>query len=143
MRKIFFNRMRFGLVLLLAFTLSNCNNSDDTVQYNFVALQAVSAELPESFQLNNTYTISVDLILPNGCTSYEGFDITQDGTTIRNVVAIGSSRTDMQCIQIVEQITEEFQFICKYTEPYLFRFYTGLTEDGAPQYFEVEVPVTP
>lgn len=121
--------------------LSSCNLEDDRLNFRFVPLQIVSAELPESFELNETYQIYVTYIRPSTCVVYEGFDITDAGRTTRNVVAIGSEFYDEPCTPVVEERETFFNFIVLYDEPYLFRFWNGLDENGDDQYIEIEVPI--
>ncbi|MDG1571428.1 hypothetical protein OZ410_03815 [Robiginitalea sp. M366] len=128
-------------ILLLLVALQGCDVNDDDVDYHFVTLNIVDAVLPQSFQQNQTYEILVTYQLPNGCTSFEGFDIISEDTTIRRVVAIGSKRDGQACTQAIEEVQTSFQFICLYSDTYVFRFFTGLDENDVPQYMEYEVPV--
>ncbi|WP_299533809.1 hypothetical protein [Ulvibacterium sp.] len=126
--------------LLAVLGLSSCNLGDDGPNFHFTALQITSAELPESFNLNETYEIKVTYVRPDGCTFFEGFDLAKPDVTVRNVVAIGSVRTDQTCTAAVEEEEATFIFVVLFDEPYTFRFWQG-TEDGMDEYFEVEVPV--
>lgn len=128
-------------ILLLLVALQGCDVNDDDVDYHFVTLNIVDAVLPQSFQQNQTYEILVTYQLPNGCTSFEGFDIISEDTTVRRVVAIGSERDGQACTQAIEEVQTSFQFICLYSDTYVFRFFTGLDENDVPQYMEYEVPV--
>lgn len=134
---------KYTLVLaLFALLLGSCSLDDDEPNFNFKALRIESAELPESFNLNETYQIKVTYSLPDGCTHYEGFDVTKEDTTIRNVVAIGVAMTDLvSCTQAITQEEASFNFIVKYDQPYTFRFYQGDNSAGEPEFFEVVVPV--
>ncbi|HSR59323.1 MAG TPA: hypothetical protein VLL47_01150 [Robiginitalea sp.] len=136
-------RLLKGLPILLGMLLyAGCDVSDDGAKYYFVPLQITAVDVPESFQLNETYEIGVTYLRPNGCTGFQGFDvISQDSAdyVIRRVVAIGAEFQDAPCPEINEELQASFQFICLYSKPYLFRFYTGDDEAGAPQYLEVEV----
>jgi hypothetical protein len=128
--------------VLVSFTFSSCDLGDDGPNFHFVPLQIVSADLPESFTLNETYEIKVTYLKPDGCTYYSGFDIVKPEITTRNVVAIGSQRTDQDvCTQVVEEKEASFNFIVIYDQTYLFRFWQSENENGEQQYFEVEVPV--
>ncbi|NAS10919.1 hypothetical protein GTQ38_02825 [Flavobacteriaceae bacterium R33] len=129
------------LLLVLAAPLVSCSLDDDGVNFNFVALQIVSAELPESFVQNQTYEISVTYVRPNGCTFFEGFDISESDTTVRNVVAVGSELQDTACTQEAEEVEATFNFIVLHSEDYIFRFWTGEDADGEPEFIEIEVPV--
>ncbi|WP_165869276.1 hypothetical protein [Maribacter algicola] len=130
------------VVALFALLLGGCSLDDDEPNFNFKALRIESAELPESFILNETYQINVTYSLPDGCTQYEGFDVTKEDTTIRNVVAIGVAMTDLvSCTKAITQEEASFNFIVKYDQPYTFRFYQGDNSAGEPEFFEVVVPV--
>lgn len=118
-----------------------CNSDDDEMEYHFVSLRIVDADLPVSFQLNETYEIGVTYVLPNGCTALEGFDVIREGATVRRVVAIGTEEVNNACTQEIREVETSFRFICLYNDTYLFRFYTGMNEAGEPQYLEYEVPV--
>lgn len=126
------------VLMLLSF---GCDVNDDEVNYHFVTLNIVDAQLPEAFRINETYEVRVTYQVPNGCTSFEGFDIISESYTTRRVVAIGIEVDDRACTQALQEVETSFQFICLYNQPYLFRFFTGMDEDGEPQYLEVEVPV--
>lgn len=129
------------LLCVVFFGLSSCKLEDDRVNFRFVPLQILSADLPESFELNETYEIRVTYLRPSACIFFEGFDITKEGVTTRNVVAIGTDFYDEVCTLATEELEASFNFICLYDEPYLFRFWTGEDENGNQQYIEVEVPV--
>jgi hypothetical protein len=128
---------------LLLLVLNACDIGDDEVNYHFVTLEIVDVSMPESFNLNETYEIGVTVLVPNGCTQFEGFDVISEDTTVRTVVAIGTERDDVACTQVVSEVETSFDFVCLYPETYLFRFWTGEDDRGAPRYLEVEVPVTP
>ena len=128
-----------GLFLLLGLTA--CELEDDSIKYHFVPLQITSVDMPDSFTLNETYQIDVTFIRPSDCTFFEGFDVRQEDITVRNVVAIGSEIDDQQCAQVIEEVTESFNFMVIYDQPYLFRFWTGEDANGVSEYLEITVPV--
>lgn len=128
---------------LLLFVLNACDIGDDEVTYHFVTLQITEVSMPETFNLNESYEIGVTVLVPNGCTQFEGFDIVSEDTTVRNVVAIGTEQDDLACTQVVSEVETSFNFVCLYPETYLFRFWTGEDAQGVPRYLEIEVPVTP
>ncbi|MEO0526954.1 MAG: hypothetical protein AAFZ89_06995 [Bacteroidota bacterium] len=130
----------FLFILLVILSLNSCS-IDDGPNFNFVSLQIVSAELPEAFDINQTHEIRVTYLRPNGCTAFEGFDIGNPAATVRNVVAIGSSRTDQVCEQSITEVDASFQFVALFSETYVFRFWTGEDADGNSQFLEIEVPV--
>ncbi len=128
-------------VLVVSLTHTSCELGDDGPNFNFVPLRIESVEMPESFDLNETYEINVTYSIPDGCTYYEGFDVVQEATSTRKVVAVGSQRTDQEaCTQVVREETSSFNFIVVHNQMYLFRFYQG-EENGVQLFLEVEVPV--
>lgn len=129
------------LLCFLVLGMTSCKLEDDGVNFRFVALQIVSADVPESFNLNETYEIKVRYLRPSACVLFEGFDITSEDTTTRNVVAIGTDFYEQTCTQAVEELEATFNFICLYEQTYLFKFWTGEDENGNQQYLEIEVPV--
>ncbi len=135
---------KMGMLLLVTtvFILGGCSIEDDHVNFQFTALQITDVDVPESFEFNQNYVISVTYVKPDGCTFYEGFDVQKEALTVRNVVAIGSVRTDNDiCTQEVVEETASFNFSVIYTDPYTFKFYTGENSDGEAEYLEVVVPV--
>jgi len=125
-------------VLLL---LNSCS-LDDGSNFYFLPLQIVSAELPDSFNLNETYQIRVQYNQPDACTAFAGLEVVDMDTTVRNVAVVGTKRTDQDvCAEIVTERTTTFNFIVNYSQSYTFRFWQGENEDGEPMYLEVEVPV--
>lgn len=135
-------RLVSPIFVVFAFVLTSCSLSDDQPNFYFVPLQVVSAELPVSFSLYETYEINVTYVLPNGCVSFEGFEVSPIAETTRNVVPIGSQFDDLECIDGMEEVESSFNFICLYSDTYLFRFWTGEDENGEQEYLEIEVPVT-
>ena len=133
------------LFILCCITIlsSSCSLDDDNVTVQFVPLQIVSAEFPDSFTLNETYDINVTYVIPNNCIAFEGFDISTSGTTSRTIVAIGSEKVDEVCNLIAVEVQESFRFTCLYEDTYYFRLWSGETENGDQQYIELQVPVVP
>lgn len=130
------------LLLFIGMFLGGCSLDDDSPNFHFTLLRIDSVDLPESFELNETYRITVDYILPDGCTFFDRFNITDGDTTVRNVVAVGATRTDLEaCTTAIVEGQAFFNFVVIYDQPYTFRFYQGEDSDGEPQFLEVVVPV--
>lgn len=130
------------LAAFIAFIGNGCSLDDDSPNFHFTALEIVGAELPESFDFNETYEIKVNYLKPDNCTNYEGFDIVKDSLTVRSVVAIGAVRIDADdCTDEVIEQTASFNFTVIYNDPYRFKFYKGEDSEGNAEFFEVIVPV--
>ncbi|MCK0161144.1 hypothetical protein [Allomuricauda sp. F6463D] len=135
--------MPFMLIVACSWFIS-CEVDDDSPNFHFTALNAIEADVPESFEFGKTYDIDVTYLRPNGCTFFEGFDVAQTTMTGRDVVAIGSVLTDKngECTQAVEEVVATLKFNVIYTEEYTFRFYAGDDADGNATYLEYKVPIT-
>ena len=128
--------------LMVSLTFSSCDLEDDGPNFHFVPLRIESVEMPESFDLEETYVISFKYIVPDGCTYYEGIDVVDEEVTTRKVVAIGAQRTDQDaCTEVIREEMGSFNFVVIHNQPYLFRFYQGEDVNGEQQFLEVEVPV--
>ncbi|QXP56547.1 hypothetical protein H0I25_01770 [Cellulophaga sp. HaHa_2_95] len=136
-------RNLFALFMMLLAVLSFTGCSlDETENFRFVALPIESVEIPESFDLNETYEIKVRYLRTSDCAFFEGFDIVKEDTTIRTVAAIGSMLSDSDdCKEVLEEVETSFNFIVLYPDTYLFKFYTGEDANGEAEYLEIEVPV--
>jgi len=131
------------LVLSAVVCLSSCTLEDDGPNFHFAPLQITAAQLPDTFRLSETYRINFTYLRPDNCTFYDYPDVRKpQGANIREVVAIGIVRTDMDaCEDLMEENEAAFDFAIIYNEPYTFRFYQGEDNAGEPQYLEVTVPV--
>lgn len=136
-------KLLWVLLLVMAPLVSSCDLEDDYANFRFVKLQVIDAELPESFDIYETYQIKVTYLRPNNCTFFEGFDITKPDTTVRNVVVVGSELEDSACSQVTGEVVEYFNFTCYYHDTYTFRFWAGEDEDGNAVFLEYDVPVNP
>ena len=138
MKKVLF----YLSVALSSLFLGSCDiSNDDDINFHFVALEITDVEVPESFDLNETYEIKVTFQKPNSCTFFERFEVSNDDTTVRSVFVIGTEIDDQACSQTVEEVETSFQFVVLYSQTYLFKFWSGENADGEQQYIEVEVPV--
>ena len=131
------------ILCCITILLNSCGLEDDNVNIRFIPLQIVNADFPETFTLNETYSIDVTYIIPNNCVAFEGFDISNLDVTSRNIVAIGSEREGEVCNLIAVEAQDSFEFTCLYEGVYYFRLWVGESENGEQQYIEIEVPVIP
>ncbi len=130
------------VLLVITSSLGSCD-LDDGQNFQFTTLKVIEAQMPEFFELNETYDIEVTYQRPNGCIFFEGFDITKTGETDRDVVAIGTELVDgnTACTQAIEEVTAILKFNVIFTGEYHFRFYAGSDSSDNPVYIEYTVPV--
>ena len=130
----------FCMLTICCLIVSSCD-TDDEANFHFVALKTLRVAIPDSFQLNEKHTITVTYERPDNCTFFEGFEITRDDTTVRNVVAIGTVFRDSACLPEIEEVEVNFDFVVLYDQTYTFRFWQGKDENAENLFFEIEVPV--
>ncbi|WBU90758.1 hypothetical protein [Cellulophaga omnivescoria] len=131
------------MLLVISFSFNACSlDDDDNTNFKYVNLKVLSAEVPESFDFGERYTIYVTYAKPNACTYFEGFDIHKHQLTEREVYPIGTELIgNDNCQASTEEVEVNFDFEVIYKEDYLFKFWTGQNEDGEDQYIEFTVPV--
>ncbi|MBO0320924.1 hypothetical protein J0X14_01335 [Muricauda sp. CAU 1633] len=137
-------KLLMPLVFLVAcLWFSSCDLDDDTPNFYFTSLDVVDVDMPESFELNETYDIDVTYVRLDGCTYFEGFDVVKTGETDREVLVVGSRLTDenIGCTQVVEEVVATMQFHVIFTGEYHFRFYAGQDDNDNAIYLEYDVPV--
>lgn len=130
---------------VLLFNLQGCDlNDDDGFQYYFEALEVVSAEFPENFELGRIYRIDVTMLRPSTCHYFEGFDFNRTGNTQteRTIYPVSSVVQSDNCETLIEEtITTFFDFEVLFTDTYVFKLYSGTDTNGEDMYLIYEVPV--
>ncbi len=130
-----------GFLSLVVLTNSSCLK-DDGPEYTFAPLLIKSVDLPESFNLNETYRVSVTYDKPKTCTEFWDFSFTRNELTTRTVAVIGTEPLDVNtCTEAVTEETKTFNFKVIYNQTYQFKFYSGRDEDGNATFIEMEVPI--
>lgn len=137
MKRLYF----ISFVTALAMTFISCDLGDDGENFHYEALEVTNVELPESFHLYDVYDIKVTMRRPDDCTIFDGFNVSKEALTTRNVAPIGIVFERNNCSVLDQEIEDSFKFEVIYDEPYLFRFYNGNDANGDAQFIEVEVPV--
>ncbi|NJB71551.1 hypothetical protein GGR42_002013 [Saonia flava] len=138
MKRLFF----YMVALFAAITLGSCSLDNDDANFEFAYLQIVEVEVPESFDVNDTYQINVTYLRSDECTFFQGFDVIKVDQTTREVVVVGSVFTDQTtCVEVNQEVQTSFDFQVLYSDTYHFKFWSGEDENGNPQFIEVDIPV--
>ena len=132
----------FITLFLVAFLMVGCNNDDDNYHdYYLEYIGVKSADLPDEFIFGRTYRINVTLELPNSCYFHYGqYDYFYEGTT-RLIYPIAHVDENVACAEIIRESTFSIPVQALQSEPYIFKFYQGVDENGQDLYLTVEVPV--
>lgn len=116
---------------------------DRVESFELPFLATVQAQVPDSLILENTYSIDVTVLIPNSCTSFVGFNITEPELTTRNIVPVGSTQSDdSNCVTTNDELVTTLDLTVRYSNDYLLRFYVGDDNDGNPVFQEYNVPVS-
>ena len=129
------------LFLISIFNLSCSISDDDSVRISHVFLPIESAELPDSFVLNETYQIPISYFRPSTCHSFNNFYY-QKNENERTVAIINNVIESESCEDLANDLVEvTLDFIAIYNQTYVFKFWQGLDENDNDLYYVVEVPV--
>lgn len=130
-------------ILLMVVGLAGCSLNDDNlpnVDYGYIAVDAV--DIPDSFELGETYEIEVDLTLESPCVDFAGFEMIRAEENTRIVRTVAAQYEGSNCDQEeARMVTEIFRFQVIFTEDYTFRFLNGVDENGEETFLEFVVPV--
>ncbi|MEM6684291.1 MAG: hypothetical protein AAF617_00735 [Bacteroidota bacterium] len=139
MKKILF------LALIMSTVLFNsCSVDDDVsqVQFSFEFIPVDNVEMPMTFNLGDTHTISVTYKRPSTCHTFSNFQYEQHAGNMRTVAVVNFVTFGNDCQSLEEEfITETFSFSALDSEPYTFRFWQGKDTEGEDLYLVYEVPV--
>lgn len=139
---------RSFLFLLALITLNSCSIDDDAPNINYELAQITGNNLPDEFVFNDTYSITIDYILPSECHNFAGIDARRAGNTSadRRKIYVGVVST----VEVGSECEENgsgdtgstsFSILIDELEDYTFYFWTGVGTNNQPEYTEVVVPV--
>lgn len=102
-----------------------------------------AVDLPESFELLQSYEISVNYRRPSNCHIYSGMDISKEGNVIEIgvVTSFRTSNTNCSTTGNLAAATT-LNFVAEQEDFYIFKFWQGANSNGESRFLIVEVPVT-
>lgn len=139
------------LLFMSALILNSCNIEDDSPALNLELAAVTDIDLPESFEMGNTYDIDVTYVLPSACHNAVGIDVVRGGFSgeeRRQIYVVGVGSVDASLVDCDEEEDEQdmlkegtFKLTIDDNGSYTFYLWQGLNEDGENQYSTVVVPV--
>jgi len=127
--------------MIVALTVTSCNDDDDYHEHHLEHVSVISAELPDEFTYGHTYRINVTIELPNSCYYYyDQYDYFYEGTS-RLIYPIAHVDDDVACTQNITETTFSIPIQALQNEPYIFKFYQGEDDNGEDMFLTIEVPV--
>ncbi|WP_445721502.1 hypothetical protein [Flavobacterium sp.] len=134
--------MKRLLSILSLFLILNSCSVDEGEKYHLTLLPIEEVVVPDSFQLDQTYSIKVKYKKPTTCHVYDGiyYDRNENIRTfaVQNVVY---ERSECQDITTATLTEATFDFRVLNTGSYIFKFWQGTDANGENMYLEVEIPV--
>ncbi len=133
--------MKKLLILSLILLLASCSIDGDSTDYSFEVLPVQSVDIPEEFQLGETYPITISYFRPSTCHSFKEFYYLKENN-IRTVAPINYVFENNNCNNLEDVLVDEtFNFIVTSNGSYIFKFWQGEDTNGEDQYLTIEVPV--
>lgn len=132
---------RIVFILSVFFLVTSCDVGDDgsSVLYSYVAVQNV--DIPDSFELGKTYDIEVEYVLPNDCFAFSGFEVFASNPNTRTVRPVAFTNQDNCPDKSTSLEKRNLKFQVIRAEDYLFKFLTGVDDQGQEVFMEFTVPV--
>ena len=128
----------FCLTLIL---FASCSVDDDSTSFSFEVLPIESVDIPDEFELGETYPITVSYLRPSTCHGFKEFYYLKENNE-RTVAPITYVFDNNDCQSLEDKLVEAtFNFIVTSNGSYIFKFWRGEDTDGETQYLTIEVPV--
>jgi hypothetical protein len=128
------------LTLLWASFLS-CSPDNEYPNYSYEVLPVASYEVPASFKLGETYTITLKYQRPTSCHGYQGLYYDKN-LNVRTIGIQAVVDKDQICDKALPPLSEvSFQFYVTNTGSYIFKFYKGKDANGVSIFEEKEIKV--
>ncbi|TBW27783.1 hypothetical protein [Gramella sp. KN1008] len=134
-------------ILFLALSFTSCSVDDEGPSFEYDIAEIISNNLPDQFELGETYEVTVTYSLPSACHNFAGIDARRAGNTGEDVrtiyvAAIAAIELGTSCDDTVEgdEGTTKFTIPITEEEDYTFKFLIG-EAGGEAVYETVVVPV--
>lgn len=135
------------LILVAALTVTSCSIDDDGPNFEYDIAEIVANDLPNEFEMGETYEVTVTYLLPSDCHNFAGVDARRAGSTGEDlrtiyVAAIAAIELGTTCDDSVEgdEGTTKFSITITEEEDYTFKFLIG-EAGGEAVYNTVVIPV--
>ena len=120
---------------------ASCSIDDDGTSFSFEILPVESVDIPEEFELGETYPITVSYFRPSTCHAFKEFYYLKENNE-RTVAPITYVFDNNDCEILDDNLVEAtFNFKVTSNGSYIFKFWQGEDADGETQYLTIEVAV--
>jgi hypothetical protein len=130
------------IMMTIALGVTSCDIGDDDSgrPIQFEVVPVTSVDIPDTFEFGEINEVIVRYNRPSDCHRFEGFNV-QSNLNEREVRVVTSFVSDDDCSDTVVPEEQTLRFRATSNGTYLFKFFTGLDDDGVPQFEEYEVTV--
>ena len=131
---------KYFFLFLIVISHLSCTSDDNYTQYEILAIDNI--DLPESFSLNETYTINYTFKRPTSCHAFYE-TLLQSFEENRSLAVSSVVLPNNNCIDLSEDNAsfQSFEFKVLYDQTYKFNIWKGRNTSGEDVYETIEVPV--
>ena len=133
---------RILALVSVLFLFNACSlNDDDGIKFHYELLPIESVVIPDSFEMGETYPITIKYFRPTTCHAFDGFYYDKNLNTrtlaVRNAVVQQNNCTELSN-SLIEQT---LNFYVTNNGSYIFKFWQGKNHAGEDVFLEYEIPV--
>ncbi len=143
---------RIALLMILAFSLYSCSSDNDGPNVNYAFAEITETDLPEFFEIGETYELNLTYELPNACHTFATFDFNEyvdeenDSTYVIEIAALTFYDANLtECTEEGElSETKTIRDISISSEDYnnyQFKLLKGIDENEDGEFLIIDVPV--
>ncbi len=134
-------KIRFAITsLLMVIFLHSCSLDDgDASIVNYQALPVIEVELPQAFTFGEIHTIPVIFEYTNSCQAFAGFEVTSNLN--EREITVVAAVSNQGCEDELVRTEQNLNFLAASNGSYIFKFFTGLDDNGEPVFLEYTIPV--
>jgi len=136
---------KLSILTFIAIILFSCTTDDDSPNFHYETLPVEEAIIPESFEWNETYDITLEYKLPSTCHTFFSvyYEHDQDDETKRIIAVISRVTDDAICSDESRTKEHTFQIEATQEEDYVFKIWKGTDPENDEDIFEeITVAVT-
>ncbi|TDN87366.1 hypothetical protein DET49_11256 [Salegentibacter sp. 24] len=143
---------RIALLMVVALSLYSCSTEDDGPNVNFAVAEITDTDLPEFFEIGESYDLEVTYQLPNACHDFYTFDVNQykdeenDSTFVIEIAALTSYDANLtECPEDGEisdsRTIRNLRIMSEDYNTYQFKLLTGIDENEEGEFLIIDVPI--
>ena len=126
--------------VLLLFNACSLND-DDGIKFHYELLPIESVVIPDSFEMGETYPITIKYFRPTTCHAFDGFYYDKN-LNIRTVAVRNAVVQKDNCTELTNSLIEQtLNFYVTNNGSYIFKFWQGKNDAGEDVFLEYEIPV--